>query len=265
MFGKKIQARILAAGLTACMLLAAPVYAEQEAVEETAADAVEAEEIEKDVETEELVLKLTEEKELAVLNATGKKAVQIFVKKAAEEEWGERISDVVLGTEEKIVYDLKLVAEDEEAFLFYNLPLNDMENLAVYAVEEGTYVVYTDAEQKEVSTEEFPVICTEESTPVYATYGLNVRAIPTTEGAILGGLQPGEEAARYGVASNGWCMIKRTEGYAFITGDYVTESAEEAEKIREQARAAAAAAVPVVEAPANHSPANRQRPKYPER
>lgn len=242
--------RILAAGLTAGMCFALPVYAEMEnaetAVEETVVEDSEAEETaeteSKEVEAEELLLKLTAEKELTAWNMTGKKAAELYVKKVSEEVWGENVLNVEMELEEKLVYDLKLVSEDNEIFLFYNLPLNEMKELSVFSGETGTYVIYTDAEEKEVSTKEFPVVCTEEPVTIYTTYGLNVRAIPTTDGQILGGLQPGEETVRYGVAENGWCMIKRGDIYAYITGDYVTEDASEAERIREQARAAAAAA-----------------------
>ena len=89
--------------------------------------------------------------------------------------------------------------------------------------EMTTEVPETEAsteEETEAPTADDPFTQTDDT--VYATASLNVRAEPSTEGEIIGGLAVGEAVHRTGIGEE-WMRIEYYGKTAYVYGEYVTE------------------------------------------
>lgn len=186
--------------------------------------------------------------DLVLSNATQEKAAQLFVKEAAEDAWGDDLlakDAPAFSLKEKQAYDLKLCDEKGAALLFYNLVPDEMKEICLAAADGKTYVIYKDAKSGEtVNRKDYALDAYESPKVLYSTVGLNVRELPNTDAKILGGLTVGQEAVAYGEA-NDWYLIRKENGYGYVSGKFMTESKEEADRLAaeaaERARAEAAA------------------------
>lgn len=225
-----------------CCFMSAPlVYAEENAAEvQTETEAEPKEEKAAPVVLEELSVG-----ELKLSNATEAKAAQLFIKEASAEEWGANLLEEkaeAFSPEKDKTYDLKLCDEKDNALVFYNLALSQMDGVQLAAKEGKTYVNFKKAEGgEEVSMENYALEAYESAKTLYTKVNLNVRELPEKEGKLIETLPLGTEATAYGEA-NGWYLIREKDGYGYISGEYVTESKEEAEELVAKAKAEAEAA-----------------------
>ena len=250
-----------------CTILASSVWAatEEDTAKETVSEqAAEENDSEKETITvlEELTVTFAEDKTVVISNAAENKAAELYVKKAADEEWGENLLGD-LETEpavlEDVVYDIKMIDEEKGVLLYYNLPLCTIENLQIFSCEDGTYVKYHDTEaDQDVDTKEYPVKAFETSEKRYSTARVNVRDLPGTDGNVLETLSLGTEKDVYGEC-DGWYLVKSKDGYGFVSGDYLTEDKAKAEELvaAEKAAAEAAAQAAVEQAAAEQAAAEQ--------
>lgn len=181
--------------------------------------------------------------ELKIENRTGRKAGSLRIKKAGEEIWGENLLEQKeFIVEEEQVYDLCLTDETGKDLLFYNLLLGDTEELSLFEKGAHTYVTYWDTvNHQEVNMSQYALEAFEEPQTLYTKARLNVRSLPSTEGEVQKILSLGEGITALGTADD-WYLIRSETGYGYVSGEYVTDSKEEADRLIEEAQAAEAAA-----------------------
>ncbi|MDY5665429.1 MAG: SH3 domain-containing protein [Blautia sp.] len=179
------------------------------------------------------------EKDLEILNKTGRKAEELYIKRADEDNWETDLlkDGNILKPEKDVVYDLKLVDDQEEELIIFNLKLSEMDELQIYEKKGDSYVIYHDVEKdEEISTEKYAVHAEEKSLTFYTTSRLNVRELPDTSEKVLEVLPLGQEITVYGRTGD-WYLIRSGEGYGYISQNYVTDDKEKADALVAQAKA----------------------------
>ena len=154
-------------------------------------------------------------------------AEEILVEKT--EQNCDSVDDMNLNENDK--YMIRFIDQKAgQTFIYYNIDLSHISNLALYEWDDYTYVEYMiEGQDNLVDTKHYRTFTYENPMKLYALTDLIIRDLPSTEiGTIRAKYAIGEEIQVYGISVglNGtneinWYLVKYDNGYGYISAETV--------------------------------------------